>query len=165
MSQDLAIPPCLSSCTWAHRFSLSPLSRHTISTDARKDFHEGLDRRVFLKFRLLTQSCHFTTFLTVCTAVNLGANDVTTVYGKMVGCTANNTAAVVDQCQALKADNPYNDPLYNAHNWIFEMINVLPVWEMGISKCGKYLIQEKRRVKIHSHPVRLMLPLLLLCLR
>ena len=69
--------------------------------------------------------------------MNLGANNVTTVYDKMVGCTASNTAAAVDQCQALRANNPYNDPLYNAHSWIFEMINVLPVWEMGISKCTK----------------------------
>ena len=41
----------------------------------------------------------------------------------------------VDVCSA-NDDYFYSDPLYGAMNWVYEMINVKPVWEQGISECA-----------------------------
>ena len=43
-------------------------------------------------------------------------------------------AAIIDTCDSLSDSNYFSDPLYGAANWIFDMINVKPVWDSGISK-------------------------------
>lgn len=37
-------------------------------------------------------------------------------------------------CAADSAANFFDDPLFAANNWIYELINVVPVWKSGISK-------------------------------
>jgi hypothetical protein len=39
----------------------------------------------------------------------------------------------VDVCPA-SSQNSFPDPLFGAMDWIYEMINVKPVWAAGISK-------------------------------
>ena len=46
-----------------------------------------------------------------------------------IGCTG-----VIDTCASLSESNYFSNPLYGAANWIFDMINVKPVWDSGISK-------------------------------
>lgn len=43
-------------------------------------------------------------------------------------------ADFVSTCPVTTGANPFSDPLYEASNWIFDMIRVKPVWESGISK-------------------------------
>ena len=44
------------------------------------------------------------------------------------------TTSFVDTCTAASESNYFSDPLFGAANWIFDIINVKPVWKSGISK-------------------------------
>jgi hypothetical protein len=50
--------------------------------------------------------------------------------GKVLTCTAEDFS---DTCPANSNFFP-DDPLFNAQNWIYDMIKVKPVWKAGISK-------------------------------
>ena len=54
-------------------------------------------------------------------------------------CTASD---FVDSCSS---DSDFSDPLVEASEWIYEMINVKPVWESDISKfCCRVVVQLKQ---------------------
>jgi hypothetical protein len=52
-----------------------------------------------------------------------------TMNDQVLTCTAEDFS---DTCPANS--NFFPDPLFNAQDWIYDMINVKPVWEAGISK-------------------------------
>ena len=39
---------------------------------------------------------------------------------------------ITDPADCLPSDNFFSDPLYTSNEWVFDMINVEPVWERGI---------------------------------
>lgn len=54
-------------------------------------------------------------------------------------CQAQDYAFAANECAALEATNVFADPLYDANQWIFDLIDVEPVWRQGICKslsCG-----------------------------
>ena len=36
-------------------------------------------------------------------------------------------------CSLTPEDNFFSDPLYDGQKWVYEMINIVPVWEKGYS--------------------------------
>jgi hypothetical protein len=48
--------------------------------------------------------------------------------------TCSNSGDFVQTCPTVDGTKIYSDPLYDAHNWVFEQIGVVDVWKSGISK-------------------------------
>jgi len=53
--------------------------------------------------------------------------------GEMHTCTQEDYAYTTEDCARVNSGNLYPDPLYSGLSWVYELINVEPVWRNGIS--------------------------------
>jgi subtilisin family serine protease len=63
------------------------------------------------------------------------------VFGQTLG-TCTTTDDWISTCDAAAAaanSNPYSDPLYDSVRWAFDMINIQPVWEQGLTGAGVHI--------------------------
>ena len=115
------------------------------SSEARKCYN--LTNALYFPCWYLKLSISFPqSYTAVCTSASTAVANITQIGGMIIGCTAENSASTPTQCEALGQDNFFPDPLYTANRWIFEMINVEPVWKMGISMYFFSEIASLRRV-------------------
>ena len=63
------------------------------------------------------------------------SNPINGFTSKFFSCSATEDYAFeASQCATVDEDNFFSDPLYGANTWVFDLINVRPVWEAGYSK-------------------------------
>lgn len=91
--------------------------------------------------------------------------DLLANFGKTNSCPT--AADYQTTCDAAGEDNFFTDPLYDSMQWVYDMINVVPVWEMGLTGanvhvrvnddggkpecCLVALLGKKRRLTLPCH--------------